>query len=162
MLKSQAMLKGLVQLSNRIGSDPDLVQPGGGNTSVKLEEPDCFGRASRALAIKGSGTDLRTITEAGFTHLDMDRLALVRFASDDQMMSLMRAAMLFPDRDPLPSVETPLHSLLPFTFVVHTHDVATLSITDTTRPEELIRDCYGDEVVSLRRRNRRSLSRSML
>jgi len=65
----------LVYLSNLIGADVDLVQPGGGNTSVKLAEDDVFGERVEALVVKGSGTDLRTIAAAGFTHLSADRLA---------------------------------------------------------------------------------------
>ena len=65
----------LVYLSRLIGSDLSLVQPGGGNTSVKLDEEDVFGCESRVLAVKGSATDLRTIGPGGFTHLYMDRLA---------------------------------------------------------------------------------------
>ena len=68
----------VVYLSNLIGADVDLVQPGGGNTSVKLEEDDVFGKRVTALAVKGSGTDLRTITADGFTHLYSDRLAALR------------------------------------------------------------------------------------
>jgi rhamnulose-1-phosphate aldolase/alcohol dehydrogenase len=142
----------LVYLSNLIGADMSLVQPGGGNTSVKVTEPDIFGCEVEALVVKGSGTDLRTITAAGFTHLSVDRLALLRqrdSMSDEDMVSLMRACMLFPDRDPLPSVETPLHALLTARFVVHTHDVATLSLTDTPQAEENVRRVFGPEVAFL-------------
>ena len=69
--------------------------------------------------------------------------------SDEEMMSLMRACMLAPDRDPLPSVETPLHSLLPARFVAHTHDVATLSLTDTPSAEKNVRRVFGPEVAFL-------------
>lgn len=145
------LIQDLVRLSNRIGADLDLVQPGGGNTSVKTFEPDFFGKTTHALVIKGSGTDLRTINEAGFTHLDLERCTRLKAikGTDEEMMAMMRASMLFPHRDPLPSVETPLHSLLPFTFVAHTHDVASLSLTDTSRPEELLRECYGERIVWL-------------
>ncbi|MGH9201575.1 MAG: hypothetical protein ACRD2A_10110, partial [Vicinamibacterales bacterium] len=51
----------LVYLSNMIGTDLSLVQPGGGNTSVKMTEVDLFGCESHSLVVKGSGTDLRTI-----------------------------------------------------------------------------------------------------
>ncbi len=142
----------LVYLSNLIGSDLALVQPGGGNTSVKLSEPDIFGCETRSLAVKGSGTDLRTIGPTGLTHLYPDRLALLRQKepmSDEEMMALMRACMLFPDRDPVPSVETPLHSLLPARFIAHTHDVATLSLTDTPHAEENVRRVFGDQVAFL-------------
>ncbi len=142
----------LVYLSNLIGRDPLLVQPGGGNTSVKLDEPDIFGCDTAALVVKGSGTDLRTITSNGFTHLYVDRLALLKArvaVSDEEMVRLMRAAMLFPDRDPVPSVETPLHSLLPYRFIAHTHDVATLSLSDTPHAEEHVARVFASEVAFL-------------
>ena len=69
--------------------------------------------------------------------------------SDEEMMAAMRACMLFPDRDPVPSVETPLHSLLPARFVAHTHDVATLSLTDTPHAEKNVRRVFGPEVAFL-------------
>jgi len=142
----------LVYLSNLIGSDLSLVQPGGGNTSLKLTEPDIFGCDARSLVVKGSGTDLRTIVASGFAHLYIDRLALIRqkeSLSDEEMMALMRACMLFPERDPVPSVETPLHSLLPARFIAHTHDVATLTLTDTPHAQENVRRVFGDEVAFL-------------
>jgi len=142
----------LVYLSNLIGRDSRLVQRGGGNTSVKLPEPDLFDQQAEALVVKGSGTDLRTIDAGGFTHLYLDRLAGLRTrgAIDDaEMLELMRAAMLYPGRDPLPSVETPLHSLLPFRFIAHTHDVATLSLSDTPSAEDNVMRAFGDEVAFL-------------
>ena len=142
----------LVYLSNLMGSDLSLVQPGGGNTSVKLAEPDIFGRETDVLVVKGSGTDLRTIGPSGFTHLYVDRLGLLRgreSMSDEEMMAAMRACMLFPDGDPVPSIETPLHGLLPARFVAHTHDVATLSLTDTPHAEKNVRKVFGPEVAFL-------------
>ncbi len=141
----------LVYLSNLIGGDLTLVQPGGGNTSVKLEETDIFGAHVQALVVKGSGTDLRTITTAGFTHLYLDRLATLRTRdsmSDEEMMALMRACMLN-ERDPLPSVETPLHSLILYRFVVHTHDIASLSLTDTPSAREHVERLFGKTVAFL-------------
>ena len=142
----------LVHLSNLIGSNLSLVQPGGGNTCVKLSETDLFGCEVPSLVVKGSGTDLRAISRAGFTQLYLDRLSLLRqkdSLSDEEMMALMRASMLFPDGDPVPSVETPLHALLPARFVAHTHDVATLSLTDTPHAEENLRRVFGHEVAFL-------------
>jgi rhamnose utilization protein RhaD (predicted bifunctional aldolase and dehydrogenase)/NAD(P)-dependent dehydrogenase (short-subunit alcohol dehydrogenase family) len=68
--------------------------------------------------------------------------------SDEDMMRLMRACMLR-DGDPLPSVETPLHSLIPYKFVAHTHDVATLSITNTPSARKHIERLFGREVAFL-------------
>ena len=56
----------------------------------------------------------------------------------------MRACMT-DGGEPAPSVETPLHSVLPHRFVVHTHDFATQALTDTPRPAALVREALGDE-----------------
>ncbi len=116
------LVDSLVRLSNLVGRDPRLVQPGGGNTSAK---------AGDTLLVKGSGTDLRTIGREGFTRLSLSRLAALRDAasmSDEEMMRFMASCML--GDVPTPSVETPLHSLLPHRFIAHTHDIATMSLTN--------------------------------
>ena len=100
------------------------------------------------LRVKGSGTDLRTIDRAGFTGLRLEELALLqdrKLMSDEELVAFMRATMV-DGREPAPSIETPLHSMLPFRFVVHTHDFATQALTDTRRPEALVREALGDEV----------------
>jgi rhamnose utilization protein RhaD (predicted bifunctional aldolase and dehydrogenase)/NAD(P)-dependent dehydrogenase (short-subunit alcohol dehydrogenase family) len=115
-------LDSLVHLSNLVGREPRLVQPGGGNTSIKLGD---------ALLVKGSGTDLRTIGREGFTRLSLSRLEALRQAdamSDAEMMRFMASCMLA--EGPAPSVETPLHSLLPHRVIAHTHDIATMSLTN--------------------------------
>ena len=68
-------LDGLVHLSNLLGRETRLVQPGGGNTSIKMKVPGPDGGEVEALLVKGSGTDLRTITRGGFTRLSLPRLA---------------------------------------------------------------------------------------
>jgi rhamnose utilization protein RhaD (predicted bifunctional aldolase and dehydrogenase)/NAD(P)-dependent dehydrogenase (short-subunit alcohol dehydrogenase family) len=134
-------LAALVQLSNRIGQDPRLVQPGGGNTSVKLDG---------TLLVKGSGTDLRTIGPDGFTRLSLarlDALAEAESMSDAEMMRFMAGCML--GEGPAPSVETPLHSLLPHRVVAHTHDVATMSLTNVpdATAERLVGELFEGGIV---------------
>lgn len=126
-------LDGLVFLSRRIGADPDLVQPGGGNSSIKCRIEEPFREAVDGLVVKGSGSDLRTVERENFTRLALSRLAPLRDRSgmaDEEMVELMGAAMIHPHRDPFPSLETPLHALLPYRVIVHTHDVATMSLTN--------------------------------
>jgi rhamnulose-1-phosphate aldolase/alcohol dehydrogenase len=138
----------LIYLSNLVGSDPSLTQPGGGNSSVKLRETDFAGRPVEVLRVKGSGTDLRTIGKPGFSGLRLEDLAHMRrheAMSDEEMMAFMRASML-DGREPAPSVETPLHSVLPQRFIVHTHDFATQALTDTARPRELVIEALGEDV----------------
>jgi rhamnose utilization protein RhaD (predicted bifunctional aldolase and dehydrogenase)/NAD(P)-dependent dehydrogenase (short-subunit alcohol dehydrogenase family) len=134
-------LDSLVQLSNLLGREPRLVQPGGGNTSIKVGE---------ALWVKGSGTDLRTIGREGFTRLSLPRLEALRHAeamSDAEMMRFMASCMLADG--PAPSVETPLHSLLPQRVVAHTHDVATMSLTNVGHgtAERLVGELFEGGIV---------------
>ena len=44
-----------------LGSDPELVLHGGGNTSVKSMTKDIIGNDIEVLHVKGSGWDLATI-----------------------------------------------------------------------------------------------------
>src|SRR5881227_2820352 len=132
----------LVYLSRLIGREPRLVQPGGGNTSIKLGE---------ALLVKGSGTDLRTVGREGFARLSLPRLAALRdvaMMSDVEIMRFMGTCALQSD-GPAPSVETPLHSLLPHRVIAHTHDVATMSLTNVSdgMAERLVADLFQGEVV---------------
>jgi rhamnulose-1-phosphate aldolase/alcohol dehydrogenase len=137
----------LVYLSNLVGADPSLTQPGGGNSSIKRRAPDFAGRPAEVLSVKGSGTDLASIARGGFTTLRLADLGLLgerASMTDEEMMAFMRACML-DTREPVPSVETPLHALLPHRCVVHTHDFATQALTDTARPAELCRAALGDD-----------------
>ena len=131
----------LVYLSNLIGLETRLVQPGGGNTSTKIGDE---------LFVKGSGTDLRTIGRSGFARLSLPALAslgTVESMRDDEMMRFMAQCMTDPG-GPTPSVETPLHSLMPNRVIAHTHDVATMSLTDIddAAAERLVRDVLGGEI----------------
>jgi len=137
-----------VALSNAVGADSSLTQPGGGNSSIKRRARDFAGREVEVLSVKGSGTDLATIGRGGFTTLRLADLGLLQARdamSDEDMMAFMRACML-DAREPAPSVETPLHALLPYRCIVHTHDFATQALTDTPRPEGLVREVFGGDV----------------
>jgi rhamnose utilization protein RhaD (predicted bifunctional aldolase and dehydrogenase)/NAD(P)-dependent dehydrogenase (short-subunit alcohol dehydrogenase family) len=134
-------LERLIHLSHLIGHAPRLVQPGGGNTSAK--EGD-------SLLVKGSGTDLRSIRREGFTRLSLSRLAALRTVdsmSDAEMMRFMTTCMV--EEGPAPSVETPLHALLPSRVIAHTHDVPTMSLTNIrdADAERLIGELFQGRIV---------------
>ncbi len=131
----------LVHLSHLIGQDPRLVQPGGGNTSIKDGD---------TLLVKGSGTDLRTITRDGFTRLSLSRLARLRDVesmTDAEMMRFMAGCMVA--EGPAPSVETPLHALLPYRVIGHTHDIPTMSLTNIrdAEAERLVAELFEGRIV---------------
>ncbi|MDN5849079.1 MAG: SDR family oxidoreductase [Nitrococcus sp.] len=143
-------LEQVVHLSHLIGADARLVQPGGGNTSVKIVVPNKHGADEARLLVKGSGTDLRTIDRSGFAALSLAELSELReqeTMTDAEMMAFMAHCMVDPNA-PAPSVETPLHSILPYTVIAHTHDVATMSLTNLADPvaERLIREIFEEKI----------------
>ena len=138
-----------VYTSRLLGTDPDLVLHGGGNTSVKTTVPNLFGDVEEVIYIKGSGWDLATIAAAGFAPVRLDvlrRMADLPALTDADMVRAQRAAMVDPDA-PVPSIEAILHAIIPFDYVDHTHADAVVAVSNTPDGEQTIRDIYGDDVV---------------
>jgi rhamnose utilization protein RhaD (predicted bifunctional aldolase and dehydrogenase)/NAD(P)-dependent dehydrogenase (short-subunit alcohol dehydrogenase family) len=138
-----------VYSSRLLGRDPSLVLHGGGNTSVKVTEPDAFGEPQELLYVKGSGWDLATIEAAGFTPVRLDhlrRLATLESLTDEQMVNEL-ATHVTRAGAPAPSVEAILHAILPFKFVDHTHADALLAVTNTADGAARIAEIYGADVV---------------
>ncbi len=138
-----------VYSSRLLGSEPELVLHGGGNTSVKVTEQDLFGDPVDLLYVKGSGWDLATIETQGFAPVRMAhllKLAEVDELSDTEMARELRVATVDPAA-PSPSVEAILHAVLPYTFVDHTHADAVVTLTNTADGEARVREVYGDRVI---------------
>ena len=138
----------LVHTSRLIGMDTNLVLWGGGNSSVKIKGLDHTGRPIRILWMKGSGSDMRTITPKQFTPLRLDDLLplIKREAmTDDEMVAYQSKSVLEPGA-PKPSIETLLHAFLPPTHIYHTHADAICALTDTPNSEEVIEEVYGKNV----------------
>ncbi len=112
--------------SNLLGADLRITNFGGGNTSSKFELPDPFtGQPVRVLAVKGSGGDLGSITEAGFALLDLNRLEqlkkLYRGEQHEDEMARYYPLSAFGENRVAASIDTPLHAFLPFPHVDHLH-----------------------------------------
>lgn len=138
-----------VYTSRLLGRDHTLVLHGGGNTSVKLVEKNIFGDEEHILYVKGSGWDLESIEEQGFTPVRLEpvrKLGDLTALSDPRMVSELARQITRPGA-PAPSVETILHAILPYKFVDHTHADAVLAVTNTADGEQRIRSIYGDAVV---------------
>lgn len=138
-----------VYTSRLLGRDRSLVLHGGGNTSVKIRERDLFGEEEDILYVKGSGWDLETIEEAGFSPVRLRpavRLASLAELSDPRMVNELVTNMTRASA-PVPSVETILHAALPHKYVDHTHADAVVTVTNTPGGEERVREIYGDSVV---------------
>jgi rhamnose utilization protein RhaD (predicted bifunctional aldolase and dehydrogenase)/NAD(P)-dependent dehydrogenase (short-subunit alcohol dehydrogenase family) len=138
-----------VYTSRLLGADPDLVMHGGGNTSVKLTEPDIFGAPVDLLYVKGSGSDLASIQTRDFVPVRLDRLtalAELETLPDAEMAEQLQIATVRANA-PAPSVEAILHACLPARYVDHTHADAVLTITNTPGGRKRIAELYGDAVV---------------
>src|SRR5438552_5919164 len=139
----------LVARSRKLGADRSIANWGGGNTSAKAEGVDFRGRRARILWVKGSGSDLATVTEASFTGLFLeDVLPLLERErmSDSEMVDYLAHCFYEPGR-PRPSIETLLHGFLPFAHVDHTHADATNYFACAADGEALAWECFGDHLI---------------
>ena len=134
--------------SRLIGADPELVLHGGGNTSVKSQAQDLFGRAIDVIHVKGSGWDLASIEPAGLPALRLEPLVALRALdalSDELMVAEQRRALLDANA-PNPSIETLLHAFLPARFVDHSHADAILALTNQPDGAQRVRALFGERV----------------
>ena len=148
-IKYQGDLGLRVYTSRLLGRDPSLVLHGGGNTSVKIQQKNLVGEEENILYVKGSGWDLSTIEEPGFSPVRMKhllKLAKLPSLSDPQMVNELKTNLTLASA-PSPSVETILHATLPYKYVDHTHADAVVTITNTANGYERITEIYGDSVV---------------
>jgi rhamnose utilization protein RhaD (predicted bifunctional aldolase and dehydrogenase)/NAD(P)-dependent dehydrogenase (short-subunit alcohol dehydrogenase family) len=138
-----------VYSSRLLGRDKSLVLHGGGNTSVKITEVNLLGEEEALLYVKGSGWDLEFIEAAGFSPVRLDhllKLAKLKQMSDPQMVNELRTHMTRAAA-PTPSVEAVLHAILPHKYVDHTHADAVITVTNTAKGLDRIREIYGDAAV---------------
>jgi rhamnose utilization protein RhaD (predicted bifunctional aldolase and dehydrogenase)/NAD(P)-dependent dehydrogenase (short-subunit alcohol dehydrogenase family) len=143
--------------SNLLGADLRITNFGGGNTSSKFELPDPFsGKPVRILAVKGSGGDLGSMGKSGFALLYLDKLeqlqAIYRGRDhEDEMVSYYPMAALGENRV-APSIDTPLHALLPFPHVDHLHPdwgIALAASTNGQQKLEAFNQRFGRRLIWL-------------
>ena len=139
----------LVQVSRWVGAETSLAVWGGGNTSVKLTEPDLLGRPVRVLRVKGSGSDLKSVTRRDFPGVRLPEVLALLERDDmgDQEMVDYLARCLQEPGSPRPSIETLLHGFLDAEAVIHTHADAIVGLTNTERGREVVEDLFGKETV---------------
>ena len=131
-----------------LGSDPELVLHGGGNTSVKSTSRDILGNEINVLHVKGSGWDLATIEPEGHPAVKLNPLIKLKELpelSDEDMIAAQRQNLLDPN-SPNPSVETLLHAFIPHKFIDHTHSLAVLAIANQPNAIELCKEIFGRKV----------------
>lgn len=142
-------LEDLVYRSNLFGQDRSIANWGGGNTSTKSIEKDFRGRDVEVMWVKGSGSDLATMTGKNFTGLKMEdiRPLMERDDMSDEDMVAYLAHCMIDANHPRSSIETLLHAFLPYKHVDHTHPDAIISIACADNGQDIAKEIYGDRFV---------------
>jgi rhamnose utilization protein RhaD (predicted bifunctional aldolase and dehydrogenase) len=138
----------LVERSRRLGADQRFTNYGGGNTSAKVELVDPISSEQRSvLAVKGSGGDLGTLRVEGLALVDLERLRQMERAyrgleHEDEMVDLLDYAR-FGSGGAVPSIDTPLHGLLPARHVDHLHPDALIAFATAADGRDRVADAFG-------------------
>jgi rhamnulose-1-phosphate aldolase/alcohol dehydrogenase len=148
----------LVYRSNKLGADQRITNTGGGNTSSKIVERDPLtGQEVEVLWVKGSGGDLRTSNLANFSSLYQEKLLALqpiydaspargpKTDAEDRMVGLYPHCT-FNLNPRATSIDTPLHSFVPFKHVDHMHPNSVIAVAASRRSKELTAEIFGEEV----------------
>ncbi|WP_375435982.1 bifunctional aldolase/short-chain dehydrogenase [uncultured Hymenobacter sp.] len=135
--------------SNLLGADLRLTNYAGGNTSCKIQETNpVTGEAAEVMWVKGSGGDIGTLTKAGCANLYVEKLHQLKnryrgLQHEDEMVGLFEYC-LFDPKCATPSIDTPLHGLLPFKHIDHLHPDALIAIAASKDGEQIMHEIWGD------------------
>jgi rhamnulose-1-phosphate aldolase/alcohol dehydrogenase len=141
----------LLYRSNLLGSDLTVTNFGGGNTSAKLQGVDPLnGETVEVLYVKGSGGDLGSMTRDGFATLYQQKLLQLQklyrgLAYEDEMVGYLPHCT-FNLNPRAASIDTPLHSLLPFANIDHVHPDAIIALAASSNGEAATQEIYGEGV----------------
>ncbi len=141
----------LLYRSNLLGGDLTVTNFGGGNTSAKLTEADPLtGAPVEVLWVKGSGGDIGSMALDGFATLYQDRLlgleAHYAGPDDDDKMVGYLPHCTFNLNGRAASIDTPLHSLLPFAHVDHVHPDAIIALAASSGGEAATQEIWGGKI----------------
>lgn len=133
------------RLSRKYGSDSNFVLAGGGNTSFKDED---------YLYVKGSGTELATITMDDFVKMSRESLKNVwtkqySLESDKREAEVLNDLMLSKcanEEEKRPSVETLLHDLFSQSYVLHLHPTIVNGVTCSQKGESFIKKTFPNAI----------------
>lgn len=141
----------LIYRSNILGSDLRITNYGGGNTSCKTYEKDPLtGEEVEIMWVKGSGGDIGTLTKAGLAGLYVDKLRSLEsvyrgLEFEDEMVELFNHC-IYDLKSKAPSIDTPLHSFLPFKHIDHLHPDAAIAIAASKDGEKITKDLWNGSI----------------
>ncbi|MEQ9298119.1 MAG: bifunctional aldolase/short-chain dehydrogenase [Cyclobacteriaceae bacterium] len=140
----------LLYRSNILGSDLRITNYGGGNTSCKTMEKDPLtGQEVEIMYVKGSGGDIGTLTKSGLAGLYVDKLRALKnvyrgLEFEDEMVELFNHC-IYDLNSKAPSIDTPLHAMLPYKHIDHLHPDAAIAIAASKEGEAIMKEIYGDD-----------------
>jgi len=136
-------LKELIEVSRQYGKDKTFVIAGGGNTSYK---------DTKHIWIKASGAALETIDENGFVCLSREKLQIVSSKTYNSDSALREAEVkadlanaIVSTGNNRPSVETSMHEIIGYPFVVHTHPTKVNALMCSANAAKSCLELFGDE-----------------
>ena len=141
----------LLYRSNLLGSDLRITNYGGGNTSAKLRQTDPLtGQPVEVLWVKGSGGDVGSMKLDGFSTLYMDKLRALKslyrgLEHEDEMVDYLPHCT-FNLNSRAASIDTPLHSSLPYVHVDHMHPDAVIAIAAMANSEAITQQVFEGTV----------------
>lgn len=143
-------IKDLVEISKYAGERFDLVQAGGGNSSVKYDNDE--------MIIKGSGFLLSDLNENnGYSKVMTSKIASIvknktivssenKRERESSTSKLVKDATL--DKENRPSIETLLHSFL-YKYTLHTHPIVVNMIVIQKDYKNILKTVFQDETIAI-------------
>ena len=136
----------LIEISKYYGSNKDYVIAGGGNTSFKDND---------TIWIKASGQALSDLSEEGLVALSRQKLHAISTGTysedpadrEEQVKEDLFRSIIDPEKNKRPSVETSLHELIQYRFVVHLHPTLINGILCSRNAKNLTQKLFGDTVL---------------
>lgn len=139
-------IKDLINISRLYGTNKEYVIAGGGNTSFKNDT---------TIWIKASGYPLAELSEEGLVALDREKLHLIsskNYSEDptireEQVKDDLFSSISDPLKNKRPSVETSLHELIQYRFVVHLHPTLINGLLCSRNAKSLTEKLFGDSAL---------------
>ena len=111
-----------------------------------MEEDPLTGEEVEVLWIKGSGGDIGTLDRNGVAGLYLNRIQSLKQAyrgidHEDDMVALLYHCLYDLDSR-APSIDTPLHGLLPFAHIDHLHPDALIAVAAAKDGEAITKEIW--------------------
>jgi len=122
------------EISFKLGSNKNLVQAAGGNTSIKIND---------SMYIKASGTWLQdSLNKDIFVEVNLKSIQKkINDEIDDNFVE-----DIISTNDLRPSTETSFHALIKFKYVLHVHSTSTIANAVYANSEKLLKEQLGKDI----------------